>query len=53
MEKLKEAVKEELKKSKYYTDIHGSNIRIEPKPFSSLSGRQRRKARKEARLQAK
>jgi hypothetical protein len=53
MEALRGAVKEMLTRKKYYHDNNGSLRRAEPKPFAELPGRQRKKARKAARRDAK
>lgn len=53
MEELKKEVKKQLKKSAYKMANRGYLVRKEPKPFRELSGRQRKKAIKAARREAK
>ena len=50
MEALKKAVKKQLQK---YSLFNNSLRRVDVKPFADLSGRQRRKARKQVRREAK
>lgn len=53
MEQMKKEVKKQLKKDAYVQTSRGYLVRKEPKPFQELPGRQRKKAIKEARREAK